>query len=154
MEQIIAVFGINWKLLLIQGVNFGLLLAILYKFLYRPVLKMVDDRRKKIEDAIRNAEKTEAELGLAEAQKSRILSEATRKGDELIEAAKKHAETEEAVILKEAHRKAVHLLNESERRVAREHEEMIEKAEREVARLAILSAEKILRQGARASSAK
>ncbi|MFZ2831653.1 MAG: F0F1 ATP synthase subunit B [Minisyncoccia bacterium] len=146
MEQIISVFGINWKLLLIQGVNFGLLLAVLYKFLYKPVLHMVDTRRAKIENAIHDAEKAEAELGLAEAEKSRILRDATKKGDELIDAAKKHAETEEHLIMKEAHRKAVHLLNETERRLAREREEMIQNAEREVARMAVLSAEKILRK--------
>lgn len=146
MEQIVSVFGINWKLLLIQGVNFGLLLAILYKFLYKPVLAMVDARRLKIERAVRDAEKAEAELGLAEVEKARILREATMKGDEVIDAAKKRAESEEHLIMKEAHRKAVHLLNESERRTAREREEMMQKAEREVARMAVLSAEKILRK--------
>ena len=146
MEQIITVFGINWKLLLIQGVNFGLLLAILYKFLYKPVLAMVDTRRLKIENAIHNAEKVEAELGQAEAEKAHILREATQKGDTIINAAKKHAETEEHSIMKEAHRKAVHLFNEAERRTAREREEMIQNAEREVARMAVLSAEKILRK--------
>lgn len=148
MEEIIAVFGVNWNLLLIQAVNFGLVLIILYKFLYKPVLHMVDVRRQKIENAIHNAEKTEAELGLAESQKAHILSEATKKGDDIIDAAKKHAETEERLVMKDAHRKAVHLLNETERRLAREREEMIQKAEREVARMAVLSAEKILRQGA------
>jgi len=148
MEQIVSVFGINWKLILIQGVNFGLLLAVLYKFLYTPVLAMVDKRRAKIVHAIHDAEKAEAELGLAEAEKARIIREATQKGDELIDAAKKHAEADEHMIMKDAHRKAVHLLNEAERRVAREREEMLQKAEREVARMAVLSAEKILRQGA------
>ncbi len=146
MEQIVSVFGINWKLLLIQGINFGLLLAILYKFLYKPVLHMVDVRRKKIERAIHDADEAERQLGEAEAEKARILREATKKGDELIDAAKKHAETEEHTIMKDAHRKAVHLLNEAERRVARDREEMIQNAEREVARMAILSAEKILRK--------
>lgn len=146
MEQIVSVFGINWKLLLIQGVNFGLLLLVLYKFLYKPVLHMVDTRRAKIENAIHDAEKAEAELGLAEAEKARILREATKKSDEFINAAKKRAETEEHTIMKDAHRKAVHLLNEAERRANREHDEMMEKAEREVARMAILSAEKILRK--------
>ncbi|MCK9345203.1 MAG: F0F1 ATP synthase subunit B [Candidatus Pacebacteria bacterium] len=146
MEQIVSVFGINWKLLLIQGVNFGLLLAILYKFLYKPVLHMVDTRRLKIERAIHDADEAERQLGEAEAEKARILREATEKGDAVIDAAKKHAENEEHLIMKDAHRKAVHLLNEAERRTNREHDEMIEKAEREVARMAILSAEKILRK--------
>lgn len=148
MDQIVTVFGINWKLLLIQGVNFGLLLAILYRYLYKPVLAMVDTRRAKIENAIKDSERMEVELGQAEAEKARIIREATQKGDDFIDAAKKHAESEEHNIMKDAHRKAVHLLNEAERRTNREHDEMIEKAEREVARMAILSAEKILRQGA------
>lgn len=146
MEQIVSVFGINWKLLLIQGVNFGLLLAVLYKFLYKPVLNMVDVRRVKIENAVKNAEKAEAELGLVEAEKAHILREATQKGDVIIDAAKKHAETEEYTMIKDAQRKVVHMLNEAERRVAREHEEMVEKAEREVARMAVLAAEKVLRK--------
>ncbi len=145
MEQIITVFGINWKLLLIQAVNFGLLLFILHRYLYKPVLAMVDMRRLKIERAIKHAEQAETELGEAEAQKASILRLATQKGDEIIDAAKKHAETEEHMMMKDAHRKAVHLLNEAERRVAREREEMIEKAEREVARMAVLAAEKVLR---------
>ena len=146
MEQIVSVFGINWKLLLIQVVNFGLLLAILHRYLYRPVLEMVDTRRTKIENSIRDAQKAEAELSLAEIQKGRILEEATQKGDSLIDAAKKHAESEEHVIMKEAHNKAVHLLNEAERRMAREREEMMQKVEREVARMAVLATEKILRK--------
>ncbi|MEK7460126.1 MAG: F0F1 ATP synthase subunit B [Patescibacteria group bacterium] len=146
MDQILIVFGINWKLLLIQGINFGLLLLILWHFLYKPVIKMVDVRRERIAQGIRDAEQSERELGEAEAQKARILREATLKGDALIEAAKKHAEAEEHAIIKEAHRKATHLLNESERRMAREHEEMLQSAEREVARMAVLAAEKILRK--------
>ncbi|MFZ2303245.1 MAG: F0F1 ATP synthase subunit B [Minisyncoccia bacterium] len=146
MEKLVAVFGINWKLLLIQGLNFGLLLAILYQYLYKPVLAMVDARRAKILRAIHDAEKAEVELGQAEFEKARIIREATQRGDELIDAAKKHAETSEITIMKDAHRKAVHLLNEAERRTNREHDEMMQKAEREVARMAVLTAEKVLRK--------
>ncbi len=146
MEQIVSVFGINGKLLLIQVVNFGLLLFVLHRYLYKPVLAMVDVRRIKIENAVRDAEKAEAELGEAEAEKARILREATLKGDELIDLAKKHATEEEYVMMKDAHRKVVHLLGEAERRTEREHQEMIEKSEREVARMAILATEKILRK--------
>lgn len=146
MEQIITVFGINWKLLTIQAVNFGLLLFVLHRYLYKPVLTMVDTRRAKIERAIKDAEQMESDLGRAEAEKVSILRMATEKGDELILMAKKHAETEEHNIIKDAHRKAVHLLNEAERRTVREREEMLQKAEREVARMAVLAAEKVLRK--------
>lgn len=146
MEQIINVFGVNWKLFLIQAVNFGLLLALLYRFLYRPVLGMIDTRREKIENAIKKADQMESDFGEAELKKAELLREATAKGDAIIDAAKKHAEAEEHTIMKEAHRKAVHLINEAERRAERERQDMIDATEREVARTAVLAAEKILRK--------
>lgn len=146
MEQIVTVFGVNWKLFLIQAVNFGLLLLVLYRFLYRPVLAMIDTRKAKIENAVKDAERMEGELGDAEAEKARILREATQKGSLLIDAAKKHAEAEEHVLLKDAHRKVAHLVSEAERRTVREHEEMLKSVEREVTRMAVLAAEKVLRK--------
>ena len=146
MEQIITVFGVNWKLFLIQAVNFGLLLALLYRYLYRPVLGMIDTRREKIENAINKAEQMERDFGEAEMEKAKLIREATLKGDELIEAAKKHAEVEEHNLIKDAHRKVAHLLNEAERRALREREDMMAQAEREVARMAVLAAEKVLRK--------
>ena len=145
MEQIISVFGIDWKLILVQMVNFGLLLFVLHRFLYKPILAVIDARREKIERSIKDALRAEEELGKAEAERVHILHEARLKGDELIEGAKKSALGEEHVIMKEAQRKASYLLRDAERRIEREREEMVEKTEREVARMAVLAAEKILR---------
>lgn len=145
MEQIVSVFGVNWKLVLIQMVNFGLLLAILYRFLYKPVLGMIDTRREKIANAVHKAEQMERDFGEAELEKAKLLREATLQGSALIDAAKKHAEVEEHNLIKDAHRKVAHLLNEAERRATHERETMIAEAEREVARMAVLATEKVLR---------
>lgn len=145
MEQIISVFGIDWKLILVQVVNFGLLLFVLHRFLYKPILAIIDTRREKIERSIKDALRAEEELGKAEAERIHILHEARLKGDELIEGAKKSALGEEHVIIKDAQRKASYLVRDAERRIEREREEMVEKTEREVARMAVLAAEKILR---------
>ena len=48
MEKVLDVFGIDWKLLLINAVNFGLLLATLSYFFYKPMMRMLDLRRDKI----------------------------------------------------------------------------------------------------------
>ena len=47
--ELFGKLGIEWKLLLAQGLNFILLLIILRKFLYKPILKMLDERRAKAE---------------------------------------------------------------------------------------------------------
>src|SRR3989344_3259414 len=140
MEQIISVFGIDWKLILIQAVNFGLFFFGLHLFLYKPILAVVDARREKIERSIKNALRAEEDLGKAEAERIHILHEARLKGDELIEGAKKSALGEEHVIIKDAHRRAEYLLRDAERRIEREREEMVEKTERDVARMAVLAA--------------
>ena len=64
--EILNQFGINPILLAAQVVNFFILLFILKKLLYGPILKVLAQRRKKIEDSLKNAE--EIELRLAETQ--------------------------------------------------------------------------------------
>jgi len=61
MSDLFAAFGVNWKLLLVQAVNFGLLLSALTYFLYKPVLRMIDERREKVAEGVRT---TQAALAL------------------------------------------------------------------------------------------
>ena len=53
MDEIIRVFGINWKLLAIQAVNFGLLLILLHRFLYKPLLKVIEERQMHIKKELK-----------------------------------------------------------------------------------------------------
>lgn len=62
MGELFSTFGINGKLLLMQSVNFGLLLLVLWKFVYRPVLTMIDERREKIAEGVRIAEAADQRL--------------------------------------------------------------------------------------------
>ena len=73
MEQVLHVFGIDWKLLLINAANFGLLLAALTYFFYKPMMRMLDLRRDKIAHGVEAAQKAEAEL------KEKVLSDETVK---------------------------------------------------------------------------
>ena len=66
MEEILHAFGIDWRLILIQVVNFGILAGALWYFLYTPVLKILNDREEKIRKGIEYAEaaqETRAEAG-------------------------------------------------------------------------------------------
>jgi F-type H+-transporting ATPase subunit b len=46
MEEITKVFGIDWRLFIIQAINFGLVVFLLSKFLYKPILNVIEERRK------------------------------------------------------------------------------------------------------------
>ena len=47
MGQVLAAFGIDWRLLLINSINFGLLLLALWYFLYGPLMKMLEEAPQK-----------------------------------------------------------------------------------------------------------
>ena len=85
-----------------QVVNFLILLFILKKFLYKPLLKVLDERRQKIADSLKNAE--EIELRLAETQE-KIDKMMAKASDEI---QKMHDETKkENALLKEEGKKDV-----------------------------------------------
>ncbi len=52
MEDLISKLGIEWKLLLAQIVNFVILFLVLKKFLYKPLLNFMNNRRQKIADGL------------------------------------------------------------------------------------------------------
>jgi F-type H+-transporting ATPase subunit b len=62
MQQLVSQLGINWELLLSQAVNFALLLIVLRIFVYKPVLKLLHDRRDKIEGGLVKADEADRRL--------------------------------------------------------------------------------------------
>ena len=56
MNAFLDQFGIDWQLFLSQLVNFFLILIILRLFVYKPVLKVIKDRNKKIKEGLDKAE--------------------------------------------------------------------------------------------------
>ena len=69
---------IRWYQLLFQVINFGLLIFVLNRFLYRPILKIVEQRNKKIEDSIRAAEATLKEKEKIAEIKKQVVAEAEK----------------------------------------------------------------------------
>jgi len=82
MEELVKTFHIEANLLAAQIVNFVIVLLVLYKFAYGPILKTLNDRTKKIEKGLKDAE---------ESQKK--LQEITQKEKEVMTDAKKEAQT-------------------------------------------------------------
>ena len=146
MGEIVKVFGINWELLVIQMVNFGLLLLILHHFLYKPVTKLLQKRIDKIEKGVNDAKEAEEKLNEAQNEKKKILSVASKEADSVVELSREKASELESGILKEAEEKSKKTIEEAVKRAEEEKKKIIAESKEEVAKLAILSAEKILRE--------
>jgi len=144
MDQLFATFGINWKLLLIQGVNFGVLLVALSYFLYRPVMKMLDERREKIAEGVRAAEAAQQRLAAAKEEGETLVGDAAREAESLVAAARVRADEKGAEIVSGAETKAESIVREATARAEESQRRAMQESEKEIAKAAMLAAEKIL----------
>ncbi|MCK4891918.1 MAG: hypothetical protein KAS78_04575, partial [Candidatus Pacebacteria bacterium] len=62
MLEIFSKLGLDYKLIIAQAVNFVLLLIILQRLAYKPILKMLNDRTEKIDKSLKQAEQIKEEL--------------------------------------------------------------------------------------------
>ncbi len=148
MEALVA-FGVNWKLLLIQAVNFSLLLVILYRYLYTPLFAMLEKRQQAIAKGIADAENAKKEMERIKDEEVVILRSAREEGGAIIEKLRKSAVEQERDILKDAQEKSVSILEDSRKKAEEEKAYILRESEKEVARMAVLAAEKILRGSAK-----
>ena len=90
--EILKNFGIQPTLLLAQIVNFLIILFLLKKFFYKPIVKALEDRKKRIEESLTNAQSIEEKLQKTEEQSKQILDQAQTRAQVLINEAKGEAQ--------------------------------------------------------------
>lgn len=144
MDALIA-FGVNWKLLLIQGVNFTLLLLILYKFLYKPLFAMLEKRQGIITKGLADADIASKEKERITSETEGILRSAREEGGKIVDTLHKRGVEEERKLVRDANEKSNALLSAAKQKANEEREHILRESEKEIARMAILAAEKILR---------
>ncbi len=89
--EIIKSFGINPYLLVAQIINFLILFYLLKRFAYKPILKMLEDRRKTIAEGLENAKAGQKILDNALVKEKDILKAAEKNADSILSDAKKEA---------------------------------------------------------------
>ncbi|MSU57310.1 MAG: ATP synthase F0 subunit B [Pedosphaera sp.] len=143
MGETLQQLGIQWPKLIAQVVNFAIVLFILWKFAYQPVLNMLAQRREKIAEGMANADKIKAELAATEANRRSILDKANVDATKFIEEARVAA----AKVLEQETQKAIATANDiiTKARQANEAELARMKTElrREVGRLVVSTTSKV-----------
>lgn len=81
--------GIQLPSIIAQIINFVILAVLLNKFLYKPVLKILDERKAKIKQSLDQAEKSQSLTKELESEKAKLISEAKKQAQEIISEAKK-----------------------------------------------------------------
>ena len=146
MEELIHKLGIDWKLLVAQIVNFVVLLLILKKFLYKPLINLMNKRREKIIDGLEKAKRGEEEFKKIGELKERELAKIQKEAEEIIKKAKEIGDKKQQEILKEAEEKTIKIIEEAKGRIEIEKEKMLKEVREDIANLVITATEKILEE--------
>lgn len=144
MDKILTTFGIDWHLLLINAINFGLLMLGLWYFLYTPMMRMLEVRREKVVQGVRDAEQAARELSLVEETRTQTLATAGKEADEIISHARAAGNAKNKEIVSAAEAASASILKDAEGQARELKEKAIVESKQEVAKLVVLGIEKSL----------
>jgi F-type H+-transporting ATPase subunit b len=137
IEQIAKTFGVDWQHLIAQIISFCIVCALLQRFAYRPVLAMLEERRRRIAEGLANADKIKAELAGIETQRQEILAKVNAQATQLIEEARAAAARVRQLETQKAIAAAEQITLKAREAAEREREHMLAELKREVGRLIV-----------------
>lgn len=138
--------GIQWSVLIAQMVNFAILLFILSRFVYRPILKVIDNRRELIAESAKKALEIDRRKEVIGHERTAILHKADEEAGTLLERAKAEAEAMSAEIEKSARAHAAQMAAKGLQQLENDRAVMVKEIQNKLAHAIVLSAEKILRR--------
>jgi len=144
--------GINGKLLIAQIINFLILLWVLHKFAYGPVIRMLDSRTKKIEKGLKEAEESHKKLAEISEKEQAVLVEARKQAQEIIKKSEESATLQAQEILTSAKDQTQRMMETAQKQIEQEKTKILAEVKTEVAGLVMMATEKII--GEKLDSAK
>ena len=142
--EILEKLGVDWKLLLAQAVNFLVLLWVLKRFAYKPILKALEARTNKIEQGLKDAQASQAKLqGVIEDEK-KILAAAREEARSILIEAEASAKKRDAMMLDETKQKIDRMIAETDKHLSEKQAKLLREAKEELAETVLLVTKKVL----------
>ncbi|MDP3740876.1 MAG: F0F1 ATP synthase subunit B [bacterium] len=143
---VVGTLGLNWKLFLAQLVNFGIVLLVLWKWVFKPLVGALEGRRQKIEASIKQAGEIEKRLVEFEKHREQEIAKARVEAAEILKKASIGAEIAKQEIAAVAQTQAEKILSDAGKLIEAERIQMFRELREEVANLTVMATEKILRE--------
>jgi F-type H+-transporting ATPase subunit b len=136
--------GINWALLIAQLFNVILLVWLLTRFLYRPVLNMLNERTRRIQESLQESEKVKEQLANARRDYDAELAKARQEAAGILAQAQDRAKVQEQEIIAQARVEADRIRVDAREQAEREREQLLRDLKGQMAELVTLTASKVL----------
>ncbi|MDD3486957.1 MAG: F0F1 ATP synthase subunit B [Candidatus Moranbacteria bacterium] len=144
MSELLTKLGVDWKLLIAQIINFLVLLFVLYKFAYGPIVAMLEKRQKKIEKGLADAEEAKKKLEESEKREKEILAKARTEAREILEAARIQSEKMKTDLAEDAKIHAEKIVESAKAEIEQEKQKTISDIKSEIGGLVVAAAEKVV----------
>ncbi len=136
-ERVVTTFGVDWPHLLAQIASFCIVCFVLYRFAYRPILKMLEARRQQIAQGLAHAEQIKAELAKTETQRQEVMAQANAEATKFIEEARAAASRLQEKETQKAIAAAEQIMAKAREAAAQDYARMLAELKREVGRLVV-----------------
>jgi F-type H+-transporting ATPase subunit b len=136
-------FGWNLQLFLSQVISFVIVAVLLRRFAYKPILNVLHERRERIAEALRNADKIKQQLAEAEKRHAEILAKANAEGQRMIDEARESAAHLAERKEQEAVAAAEQIIAKAREASMLEHERIMAELKRELGRLVVETTAKV-----------
>ena len=143
MQEVFNTFGVEWPKFLAQLILFIVVYFVLKKFAFGPIIAMLEERRKKIEEGQLNAQKIKQQLAEAEKRYAEILAKANMEAQKLIDQGRESASVVADRKTQEAIAAAEQIIAKAQEAAALEHERSMEQLKRELGHLVVETTAKV-----------
>ncbi len=143
---VIGTLGLNWKLFLAQLVNFAIVVLILWKWVFKPVVGALQARQERVERTVRQAEEIEQRVKEFEMKREDQMKQARIAAEGIINKAAGAASGLRTEILEKAKTEAEKAVAEARGLIEAEKRQMLTDVRSEIASLTIQASEKILKE--------
>ncbi|MDD6311840.1 MAG: F0F1 ATP synthase subunit B [Firmicutes bacterium] len=136
--------GVDLKTIIFSMVNFLILVAVLGKFIYKPFLGMLEQRKNAIQEQFDKAEVLNSRANAKMAKYNRQIANAEEEARDILKDAKERAEKMSEDIIAEAKQQASEIIEHAHKTIENEKAQAVDDLKDEIAQLALLAAEKIV----------
>lgn len=144
MDSLITTFHIDWKIIIAQAINFGIVLLVLYLFALKPLKKLMAEREEKISKGVTDAKENAETLLKTKKEYDAIVAGARSEAQNIFNENKKEVEVKKVEMMEKAKTEVENMISSGKKVLESEKAKIIEEAKGEIVSLVVKATEKLL----------
>ncbi len=142
----LGALGINLKIFFAQLFNFTVVLLVMWKWVYTPLVKLLDERSGRIEKSMKQADEIEKRVQVVEQEHKQMMSQAKTEAAAMLEQARTDADARKKELLEAAKAEVQKIVTQGKAQLRTEKANMLRDAKAEIVDIAIAAATKVLKE--------